>query len=109
MPAYNYVVDILLITKNLNAIMLAERAIVREIQALLKDQSYYTYAVDGLFGAGTLKAIKTFSQDVSLPVERYDKPKILRSVKNSFMSPVGSCSTSLTDGPFVACFSIDNY
>lgn len=98
-----------LITKNLNAIKLAERAIVSEIQALLKDQSYYTYAVDGLFGAGTLKAIKIFSQDVSLPVERYDKPKILRSVKSSFISPVGSCSKSLTDGAFVACFSIDNY
>jgi peptidoglycan hydrolase-like protein with peptidoglycan-binding domain len=96
-------------TKNLNAIMLAERAIVSEIQALLKDQRYYTYAVDGLFGAGTLKAIKTFSEDVSLPIERYDKPKILQSVKTSFMPPVGSCSKSLTDGAFVACFSIDNY
>ncbi len=98
-----------LITKNLNAIMLAERAIVSEIQALLKDQSYYTYAVDGLFGVGTLEAIKTFSQDVSVPVERYNKPKLLRSVKSSFMSPVGSCSKSSTEGPFVACFSIDNY
>ena len=98
-----------LMSKNLNTIMLAERAIVSEIQVLLKDQSYYTYSVDGLFGAGTIRAIKTFSQDISLPVERYDKPKILQSVKTSFMSPVGSCSKSLTDGAFVACFSVDNY
>ncbi|MDG1165186.1 MAG: peptidoglycan-binding domain-containing protein [Porticoccaceae bacterium] len=98
-----------LMTKNLKAIMLAERAIVSEIQSLLKDQSYYTYAVGGLFGVGTLKAIKTFSQDASVPVEHYDKPKLLRSVKSSFMSPVGSCSKSSTEGPFVACFSIDIY
>ncbi|MDB4109329.1 peptidoglycan-binding protein [Porticoccaceae bacterium] len=98
-----------LITKNLDAIVLAERAIVSEIQVLLKDQRYYKYSVDGLFGAGTLEAIKTFSKDVDLPVERYDKPKILQSVKTSFIPPVGSCSKSLTDGVFVACFNIDNY
>lgn len=98
-----------LITKNLDAIELAERTIVSEIQVLLKDQSYYTYSVDGLFGAGTLKAIKTFSKDLDLPIERYDKPKILQSVKTSFISPIGSCSKSLTDGAFVACFNIDKY
>ena len=36
-----------LITKNLDAIELAERTMVSEIQVLLKDQSYYTYSVDG--------------------------------------------------------------
>jgi hypothetical protein len=92
---------------SLNKIEVAERAIVRKIQALLKHQIYYTSSVDGLFGPGTLAAIKALSVDITLPPGRGDKEKILQAVKASFMEPEGSCSKSSSDGAHMVCFSLE--
>jgi len=42
--------------------------LVRDVQVALKEEGYYTSAVDGLFGPGTKEAIIAFQQDRELPV-----------------------------------------
>jgi hypothetical protein len=96
-----------IITSKLNEILLAEREIVRKIQTRLKDNSYYVSSVDGLYGAGTIAAIESFSDDINQPVAISNKAEVLQTVKNSFLQPVGPCLKTSADGAFLACFSLE--
>lgn len=42
---------------------------VRNVQQKLKDYGYYKKAVDGIFGSGTLSAVKTFQKNWGLKVD----------------------------------------
>ena len=48
---------------NLDVLIRNEKSVVSKIQTVLKEQEYYWSSVDGLFGTGTVSAVKTFFSD----------------------------------------------
>lgn len=96
-----------LITGNLGKIEMAERAIVRQIQEVLKENHYYADALDGLFGPGTISAVKALLLDINRPIGLVDKPSVLKTLEGALLEPKGTCPSSFGDGSYVACFSFD--
>ena len=96
------------IAETLSNLEIAERALIREIQSLLQEESYYETTVDGIFGLGTIAALTKFAADIGSPavIKAEEKSTILKTIKSSLMQPDGECLSAANDAPYVACFSL---
>ena len=68
---------------------------VRSIQEKLKRWGYYTGNVDGIYGSGTVSAVKKFQQKNGLSVDGIAGPKTLSAM--GIQSSSGSSSSSTTN------------
>tara|TARA_B110001469_G_C9635779_1_gene318791 strand:- start:157 stop:1380 length:1224 start_codon:yes stop_codon:yes gene_type:complete len=95
-----------LLASNLYEMQAAERLIIRKVQNILKDHGYYKSSIDGVLGSGTNMAIKRLYDDTNTPFLESEGSEILQTIIASTLKPIGSCSKSVGDGPFLMCFSL---
>jgi hypothetical protein len=95
------------LNRKLTVVLSAERLVIKDIQGILKTQGYYTFPIDGLFGAGTVGALNDVSKDVNVLVNHTDKKILLETVKGAFIPSTGACSRSKNDRTYMACFSLN--
>ncbi|MEX6633446.1 lytic murein transglycosylase [Hyphococcus lacteus] len=53
----------------------------KDLQQALKDRGYNPGPVDGIIGAGTKKALRSFQQSVGIPADGYASAKVLEALK----------------------------
>ncbi|WP_411817524.1 lytic murein transglycosylase [Hyphococcus sp. DH-69] len=53
----------------------------KDLQQALKDRGYDPGPVDGIIGAGTKRALRTFQQSAGLPADGYASAKVLEALK----------------------------
>ena len=70
---------------------------VRQIQKKLKELGYYKGSVDGIYGTGTQKAVKSFQKNCGITADGIAGPKTLRYLGLSASSSGGSGAYSSSD------------
>ena len=91
---------------NLDVLIRNEKSVVSKIQTVLKEQEYYWSSVDGLFGTGTVSAVKTFFSDLNKTFTTNDKSKLLTSIQSNLLDQRGECVAKDAPEIYVACFSL---